>query len=134
MGRAEKVKQRIESLGGKVGKVDIGDEGLEAAVKRRSGVINGLQLPEWTAEPSPREFQCSSKSDGQKYREDVQPEMPDVDVEWTEIEDKEWECVMVPRERWTVRQGTGADCSVSAGLGVCIEHNRTWRTTVGHYP
>ena len=132
MGRAEKVKQRIESLGGKVGKVEIGDEGVEAAVKRRSGLINGLQLSEWTGEPSSREFQTSSKNGA--YREDVQPEMPDVDVEWTKIEDKEWECMIGPGERWTVRQGTGADCSVSAGLGVCIEHNRTWHTTVRHCP
>lgn len=129
LSRAEKVKQRIEQLGGKVGKVDIGDEGLEAAVKRRAGLINGIQLLEWT-EPTPREFELSSKGSGMGYKEDVQPEMPDVDVEWTEIPENEWECVIKAQERWTVRQGTGADCSVAAGLGVCIEHNRTWNTNV----
>jgi hypothetical protein len=123
------VKQRIEQLGGKVGKVEIGDEGLEAAVKRRSGLINGLQLPEWT-DPSPREFEIKAKENGQGYREGKQPEMPDVDVRWTEIEEKEWDCAIKPEERWTVRQGTGADCSVAAGLGVCIAHNRLWDTKV----
>lgn len=132
LGRAEKVKQRIEQLGGKVGKVDVGDEGLEAAVKRRAGAINGLQLPESTSEPSPREFEASAKADGVRYREGTEPEMPEVDVEWTEIDDDEWDYVMRPEERWTVRQGTGADCSVAAGLGVCIEHNRTWNTNVSN--
>lgn len=130
LGRAEKVKLRIEQLGGKVGKVAASDEGSEAAVKRRAGLINGLQLPEWTGEPNAREFELSSRSNGEGYREDVQPDMPDVDVEWTAIPDSEWERHIKPGERWTVRQGTGADCSVAAGLGVCIEHNRTWNTQV----
>lgn len=124
--RAEKVKRRIESLGGQVGKVEAGDEGVEAAVARRSGAINGLQLDEWRGDPPDTWFEGE---DGQ-FREEREPDMPDVDVIWQEVDRGAWDIDMGKVERWTVRQGTGADCSVAAGLGVCIEHNRLWDTKV----
>jgi hypothetical protein len=61
-----------------------------------------------------------------------EPDMPDVDVVWKDIGKKEWECDVGKEEVWTVRQGTGADCSVAAGLGVSLEHNRLWDSRVRH--
>lgn len=123
MERAEKVKKRIESLGGQVAKIDPGDEGPEAAVIRRGGYMNGIKLDEWR-EPNPREFE------GAEYRDVKEPDMPDVDVVWKDIGREEWDCDVGKEEVWTVRQGTGADCSVAAGLGVSLEHNRLWDSRV----
>jgi hypothetical protein len=120
--RAEKVKKRIEDLGGHVGKVDPGDEGLESAVVRRGGLMNGLKLDQWTGPPT-RGF------DGEVYRE-KEPDMPDVDVVWRDIDEAEWEPPVNKDEAWIVRQGTGADCSVAAGLGVSLEHDRLWGSKV----
>lgn len=121
--RAEKVKKRIEDLGGHVARVDPGDEGAEEAVVRRGGVMNGHKLGLWR-EPSPREFE------GGEFREGEEPDMPDVDVIWRDIGKEEWDCEVSKDEVWTVRQGTGADCSVAAGLGVSLEHNRLWGSNV----
>jgi calpain-7 len=121
--RAEKVKKRIEGLGGQVAKIDPGDEGTENAVVRRGGLMNGCKLDLWH-EPSPREFE------GSEYREVKEPDMPDVDVVWKDIGKEEWACDVGREDVWTVRQGTGADCSVAAGLGVSLEHNRLWDSKV----
>lgn len=121
--RAEKVKKRIEDLGGHVGKVDPGDEGLENAVVRRGGLMNGCKLDLWT-EPMERDFE------GEKFREREEPDMPDVDVVWRDIRREQWEVDAGKEEVWTVRQGTGADCSVAAGLGVSLEHDRLWDSKV----
>jgi calpain-7 len=123
--RAEKVKKRIEDLGGQVGKVEISDEAEENAILRRSGHVNGLDLELWK-EPSRRDF------DGEAYKEARQPDMPNVDVEWKQPSDDAWEALIPEDEIWTVKQGSGADCSVSAGLGVCLAHNRRWRTRVSY--
>lgn len=134
--RAEKVRKRIEQLGGHVGRVAPGDEGEEAAVLRRGAIMNGIELLEWPTDSlvlPERMFQ------GEKYREGKQPEMPNVEAVWVDIPDTAWQAGPSTStntgkeeqgERWTVRQGTGADCSVAAGLGVCIEHNRVWHTKV----
>ena len=119
------MKKRIEDLGGQVAKIDPGDEGLENAVIRRGGLMNGVKLDLWL-EPSHWEFE------GSEYREAVEPDMPDVDVEWKDLAKEDWEYDVGKDEIWTVRQGTGADCSVAAGLGVSLEHNRVWDSKVSY--
>ena len=106
-----------------MGKVDPGDEGLENAVVRRGGLMNGCKLDLWI-EPAAREFE------GDDFREKEEPDMPDVDVVWRDIGREEWEIDAGKEEVWTVRQGTGADCSVAAGLGVSLEHDRLWDSKV----
>ncbi|KAI9632395.1 calpain-like protease palB/RIM13 [Dioszegia hungarica] len=123
--RAEKVKNRIEELGGQVGKVGIGDEGEEEAVRRRGGRMNGVDLDRWSL-PSNGEFELGRGV----YRAESQPDLAverDT-VVWREVDEKAWTVVVGEEERWMVNQGAGADCSVVAGLGVCLEHNRRWGT------
>lgn len=125
--RAEKVKNRIEELGGQVGKVGIGDEGEEEAVRRRGGRMNGVDLDRWSL-PSNGEFELGRGV----YRAESQPDLAverDT-VVWREVDEKAWTVVVGEEERWMVNQGAGADCSVVAGLGVCLEHNRRWGTKV----
>lgn len=127
--RAEKVKHRIEELGGQVGKVGVGDEGEEEAVKRRGGRMNGIDLERWPI-PSKKDFEIRGEG---IYRADSQPDFPDLpgdEVEWAEADKEGWDVRMREGERWVVHQGAGADCSVVAGLGVCLEHNRRWGTKV----
>jgi len=85
--------------------------------------MNGCKLDLWT-EPMEREF------GGEKFREKEEPDMPDVDVVWRDIGREDWEVDAGKEEVWTVRQGTGADCSVAAGLGVSLEHDRLWDSKV----
>lgn len=126
--RAEKVKNRIEVLGGQVGRVGVGDEGEEEAVRRRGGRMNGVDVPKWVI-PTERDFE----SRGEMFKAVIQPDLtPEkrVEVEWAEIGMEGWEVDLGKKERWVINQGAGADCSVVAGLGVCLEHNRRWGTNV----
>lgn len=122
--RAEKVKRRIEDLGGHVGKVGVGDEVEEEAIIRRGGSINGLDLDIWNGTPP-----------SLRGVEDVGPqpelakEQEELDPEWAEPPGQAWES-QFGDERWVIRQGPGADCSVVAGFGACLEHNRRWNATV----
>jgi calpain-7 len=129
LSRAEKVKKRVESLGGSVGKVVGDDAAEEENILRRGGGMNGLKLDLWSV-PSHRDFESAGGT--LKWREEEEPDMPDVDVVWSDIGTEEWDCAVdrETKERWVVRQGTGADCSVAAGLGVSLEHNRLWGTRV----
>ncbi|ODO06320.1 calpain-like protease palB/RIM13 [Cryptococcus wingfieldii CBS 7118] len=125
--RAEKVKGRIEQLGGHVAKAQVGDEGEEAAVIRRGGRMNGVDLHLWST-PSP------TFDTGNLYREATQPELAaaqlDLDPEWREIAEDCWEH-QVRDGNWVLRQGPVADCSVVAAMGVGVEHDRLFETTFG---
>ena len=128
--RAEKVKARIEEIGGHVGKAASSDEGEEEAVKRRGGVMNAIHMDFWTGSPPERDF----RDGGQPYQGAVQPELAkeqdELEPEWTELPKSMWDVKMKKEERWVAKQGPGADCSVVAGIAVCLEHNRRWGTTV----
>lgn len=128
--RAEKVKARVEELGGHIGKAVVGDEGEEGAIRRRGRLMNGIQLDEWT-EPHEREWRLGKEG---MYRDTRQPELADeqkaLDAEWAELPISYWIVKEDKETRWMVKQGPGADCSVVAGLGVCMNHNRRWGTTV----
>ncbi|RSH94436.1 cysteine protease [Saitozyma podzolica] len=131
--RAEKVKKRVEELGGHVGRAGVGDEGEEAAVVRRGGRLHGIETELWRI-PSEREFV------GETWR-GVQPELAEEQIklraQWAETPREAWKTQMEKGRRWVVRQGVGADCSVVAGLGVCLEHDRRWGTSLalgGLYP
>jgi len=128
--RAEKVKRRVEEFGGQVGRAEIGDEGEEGAARRRGGVMNGVQIDMWV-EPSEREWSIGKEG---VFRDSRQPELADeqkaLNAEWAELPTSTWDVDEEKHIRLIVQQGPGADCSVVAGLGVCIEHNRKWGTTV----
>ena len=119
--RAEKVKKRIESLGGHVGKIEVSDDVEEEKIIARGGHINGFNLDLWT----------DGRIDygGPVVQPELAREQTDLDPEWATVEDEEWD-VDLSKERWVVRQGPGADCSVVAGFGACLEHNRRWGTSV----
>ena len=127
--RAEKVKAKIEELGGQVGRVDTGDEAEEADIVRRGGKINGLELSVWS-EPYEREFEIGK---GAVFRDKEQTELAveqvELDPEWAEVGKDEWDRSQ-EEGRVVVTQGAGADCSVVAGLTVCLEHNRRWKRKV----
>lgn len=128
--RAEKVKTRIEELGGQVGKVGVGDAGEEESVRRRGGTMNGVDIPTWSI-PSDGDFEPGKEG---LFRLRQQPDlaMPleQPPAEWAELPEISWNSRILPDERWVVNQGVGADCSVVAGLGVCLDHNRRWGTRV----
>jgi calpain-7 len=109
-----------------VGRAGVGDEGEEAAVVRRGGRLHGIETESWRI-PSDREFV------GEPWR-GVQPELAEEQIklraEWAETPREAWKAQMDKGRRWVVRQGVGADCSVVAGLGVCLEHDRRWGTSV----
>lgn len=134
--RAEKVKSKIEELGGQVGRVDTGDEGVEAEILERGGRMNGLALEKWE-EPYAREFECAKGREGERYRDKRQTELAqdqiDLGAEWAEVSAEAWaegEKEKQAEGRIVVTQGAGADCSVVAGMTVCLEHNRRWRRKV----
>ena len=124
--RAEKVKARVEELGGQVGKADVGEVGEEQGVLRRGGVMNGVQMELWI-EPSEREWKGL-------FRDGSQPELANeqkaLQAEWAELSETAWDVGRGKLERWVVRQGPVADCSVVAALGVCMDHNRRYASTV----
>lgn len=130
--RAEKVKKRVEELGGKVGKSEIGDEGEEAAVRRRGGRINGVDVVEWQGLPSDREF--ALLPGGAPYvglRPELAQEQLEAGVEWVPAPLESWDRGGIDKKaRYVATQGVGADCSVVAGTSVCLEHNRRWGTSV----
>lgn len=117
-----------------MGRVEVDDAGIEGDVVRRGGGMNGLKVELWR-EPG------AELERGGEWREGEEPDMPDVeaDVVWSEIGGAEWESqnrAGNEKEKegaWVVRQGTGADCSVAAGLGVSLEHNRLWGTKVSRH-
>ncbi|WWC68846.1 uncharacterized protein I206_102782 [Kwoniella pini CBS 10737] len=117
--RAEKIKSRIESLGGQVGKVEIGDEGEEAAILRRGSKVNGIDVPLWNGEPGSREFE------DERYTEIRQPELADEQIRhnpiWREVPAENWDN---QGDNWILKQGPVSDCSVVAAIGVNLEHDR----------
>jgi len=123
--RAEKVKKRIEDLGGHVGKVGAGDEAEEEAIRVRGGLMNGIKLDLWSA-PSSSAFKGSRVVENQP---ELAKEQEEMDPEWADVDDAAWGQGLT-EERWLVRQGPGADCSVVAGLGACLDHNRRFGTRV----
>jgi calpain-7 len=133
--RAEKVKNRIEELGGVVGKVGVGDEDEEGSILRRGGIINGVTTQLWR-EPGTADFALTKS--GEVWRDVRQPvlatEQVDQDAVWTLVDEREWEVKSSTKERWLVRQGPGADCSFVAGLGVSMEHDKRWKTQVNPIP
>jgi len=68
------------------------------------------------------------------FRVSRQPELSDeqksLNAEWADSISSSWDVKLDQETQWSVKQGPGADCSVVAGLGVCLEHNRKWSTTV----
>jgi len=124
--RAEKVKKRIEDLGGHVGKVGAGDEVEEEAVMTRGGVMNGVKLDSWR-EPSASTFRTPVEA--LERQPELAKEQEALDPEWAPVNPSSWD-IELGQSKWVVRQGPGADCSVVAGLGACLEHNRRWNTTV----
>jgi hypothetical protein len=123
--RAEKVKRRIEGLGGRVGAASVDEEAEEAAVVRRGARINGFQAALWRAPPD-FEFAGAVWSDARQP--DLAAEQLALSPEWAPVPASAWDA---PPGMWEVRQGPGADCSVTAGLGACIAHNARWGTMVG---
>lgn len=125
--RAEKVKKRVEGLGGKVGAAGVDEEAEEAAVLRRGARINGFQADVWRGCPPDFEFA------GATFHDARQPQLADeqlaLDPEWAPLPESMWKA---EDGMWKVRQGPGADCSVTAGLGACIAHNARWGTKVSH--
>lgn len=108
-----------------MGKVEVSDEQEEDAVYRRGRTMNGVNLERWK-EPARWEFE------GTSFRDEREPEMPNVEADWEEASAADWDVKLPQEEVWTVKQGTGADCSVAAGLGICLEHNRRWGTSVSN--
>ncbi|WVQ83588.1 hypothetical protein IAT38_005729 [Cryptococcus sp. DSM 104549] len=125
--RAEKIKARIEQLGGRVGKAQVGDEGEEAAVLRRGSSVNGVEVDLWV-EPS-------GKLDaGEEWRDREQPELAEAqlskDPEWREVPRESWG-QGVKKGEWVMMQGPVADCSVVAAMGVGLEHEKRFGTKFG---
>ena len=90
--------------------------------------MNGVKLEIWR-EPSPGALRAVGEA------VEVQPELAKeqeaLDPEWAPVPTGAWD-INPGRHKWVVRQGPGADCSVVAGLGACLEHNRRWNTSVSY--
>ncbi|EIW69089.1 hypothetical protein TREMEDRAFT_39376 [Tremella mesenterica DSM 1558] len=131
--RAEKIKRRVEELGGQVGKASVGDEGEEKAVLRRGRKINSYEFEEWV-EPSSREFDIGEEGRWKgdelalPHREGPVDWLESTNLSWTGFEEK---MRRRGQGRCVVRQGIGADCSIAAALTVCLEHNCRWGTKLG---
>jgi hypothetical protein len=123
--RAEKVKRRIEALGGRVGTREVDGVAEEAAVLRRGGILNGVKAEVWRSAPHDSEFLGEVFVDTQP---ELAKEQERADPVWKPVAAAGWEVVRVHGAG--VRQGPGADCSVTAGLGSCLAHNERWGTTV----
>ncbi|ORY29529.1 hypothetical protein BCR39DRAFT_531983 [Naematelia encephala] len=131
--RAEKIKLRIAQLGDQVGRAAVGDAGEEDNIVRRGGIINGVVTEIWNeAGPSCSEFTLGKQG---VWTDASQPPLAKEQIalspEWAEIDKDSWNVTEENSSRWMVKQGPGADCSVVAGLGVCMEHNRLWGTRLG---
>lgn len=124
--RAEKVKKRIEDLGGHVGKVGVGDEVEEEAIVRRGGHVNGSNLDLWS---EPRSSTFAGKGGEVGHQPELAKEQEALDPEWAEVDVGAWD-EKLGEGRRVIRQGPGADCSVVAGFGACLEHDRDWGTKV----
>ena len=109
------------------------DEGEEDAVRRRGSVMNGVNMESGV---EPREDVWRLGKDG-AFRDAQQPELADEQIalgpEWAEMPLSAWSTREDKGTRWITKQGPGADCSVVAGLGVCMEHNRRWGTAVSFF-
>ncbi|ORX36377.1 hypothetical protein BD324DRAFT_651615 [Kockovaella imperatae] len=127
--RAEKVKKKIESLGGSVGKALMTDEGEEEKIKARSSTLNGIKAEIWEGHGIQAELR-----DTKPYIDGLQPELTDeaakLDHSWHAQPDSHWGRDINKTDRWVARQGLGADCSVVAALSGCMEHNRKWGTNL----
>ncbi|GMK56635.1 hypothetical protein CspeluHIS016_0304750 [Cutaneotrichosporon spelunceum] len=115
--RAEKVKRRIEGLGGRVGAASVDEDAEEAAVVRRGARVNGFTAAVWR---TPADFEYTGTVFRDTRQPDLAAEQLALSPEWAPLADTAWEA---RRGMWEVRQGPGADCSVTAGLGACIAHN-----------
>ncbi|KAK8861370.1 hypothetical protein IAR55_002189 [Kwoniella newhampshirensis] len=126
--RAEKIKSRVEQLGGQVGKAEVGDEGEEAAILRRGGKINGLTLDLWR-EPTAICFRGDKK-----YRDKEQPELAEeqikAEAEWRELPAECWD-QHTEENGFAMKQGPIADCSVVVAVGVGLQHNTQFGTKFG---
>ena len=98
--------------------------------------MNGLELGRWE-EPYAREFEYAKGREGERYMDKRQTELAqdqiDLGAEWAEVPAEAWaegKKAMEDEGRIVVTQGAGADCSVVAGMTVCLEHNRRWRRKV----
>nr|ODN98585.1 calpain-like protease palB/RIM13 [Cryptococcus depauperatus CBS 7855] len=125
--RAEKIKARIEQLGGFVGKVEIGVAGEELAVLFRGSTINGVDAPLWVKPES-------HMDEGDLFRESEQPELAgsqlELDPEWREIAEDIWR-LQTSKSEHTMKQGLVSDCSIVAAMGVGIEHGKRFKTEFG---
>ncbi|KAK4687428.1 calpain-7, partial [Tremellales sp. Uapishka_1] len=133
--RAEKIKRRIEQLGGQVGKVATEDRLEEDAIRRRGGVVNGVLLEEWRT-PSDRGFE------GEQWRDERQPELTEDQLSenpvwmaaredaWKDGEEAEMQMGADKTSKWIISQGRGADCSLVSGLGVCVLYESRWGRSV----
>lgn len=130
--RADKLKKAIESRGGAVGRVAAGDEGREADVQRRGGLVNGIQLGEWSGPPrqeTPDQIWSDPQPPG------LSPAQLSLSPEWHRVQ---WSSNLlkgkqVATDELEVEQGPGADCSVVAALAVCIGHNRRFMSSVSFH-
>ncbi|BEI82526.1 hypothetical protein CcaverHIS002_0303940 [Cutaneotrichosporon cavernicola] len=120
--RAEKVKRRIEELGGRVGAASVDEAAEEAAVVRRGARVNGFTAECWR---TPAYFEYTGPVFIDTRQPDLALEQLALSPEWAALPDTMWDA---PRGMWEVCQGPGADCSVTAGLGACIAHNARWGT------
>ncbi|WWD16725.1 hypothetical protein CI109_101156 [Kwoniella shandongensis] len=126
--RAEKIKSRVEQLGGQVGKAEVGDAGEEAAILRRGGKVNGLDLPFWV---EPKESWFVGEHE---YRDEVQPELAEEQIkaqaEWRELPVDTWD-QNSEEDGFSMRQGPIGDCSVVVAIGVKLQHNKDFGTKFG---
>ena len=103
----------------------------EDIIRQRGSVINGISTRIW---PAPHDGVSELDTEWEPFMDGTQPDIPATasssNVNWHGMSSACWESKPTARERWVVRQGPGADCSVVAGLSVCLEHNRRWRSRV----
>ena len=130
--RADKLKKAIESRGGAVGRVAAGDEGREAEVRRKGGIVNGIQLGEWSGPPRA----ATEKAWIDPQPPALSPAQVGLDADWRRVT---WPSGSIKGKEVAVgdmeiEQGPGADCSVVAALAVCVGHNCRFKSSVSINP
>jgi calpain-7 len=105
--------------------VDTGDELVESQILDRGARMNGLELQAWR-EPYKGDFDLKGARYQEERRTELAQDQVDLGAEWAEVESDAW-ISREKDERVVVTQGAGADCSVVAGMTVCLEHNRRWK-------
>ena len=99
------------------------DEVEEEAILHRGGVMNGVHLDMWTP--------GLIRYEGDIAQPELAEEQEELGPEWADVDPATWS--ISTSNEWVVRQGHGADCSVVAGFGACLEHNRRWGTSVSEH-